>query len=229
MIFVSGHGWHPGVIGIVAGRLKETYNRPVAVVAVNESIGKASCRSVKGCDFGSALMEAKLKGILLAGGGHAMAAGFSIEENKLPILQEFLEDKFKPILKNSTSHLEEFYDLELTASSINSNLIQEINKLEPFGNGNPSPVFKFSNLFVLKADIVGGNHIKVLFVSTRDSLSLTPISAIGFNSVNTVMAEIILSKKSYNLSVIGTLKENNWQNRQTVQLHIKDLIINSSS
>ena len=229
VIFVSGHGWHPGVIGIVAGRLKETYNRPVAVVAVNESIGKASCRSVKGCDFGSALMEAKLKGILLAGGGHAMAAGFSIEENKLPILQEFLEDKFKPILKNSTSHLEEFYDLELTASSINSNLIEEINKLEPFGNGNPSPVFKFSNLFVLKADIVGGNHIKVLFASTRDSLSLTPISAIAFNSVNTVMAEIILSKKSYNLSVIGTIKENNWQNRQTVQLHIKDLIINSSS
>jgi len=229
VIFVSGNGWHPGVIGIVAGRLKETYNRPVAVVAVNESIGKASCRSVRGCDFGSALMEAKLKGMLLAGGGHAMAAGFSIEENKLSILQEFLEDRFKNILKNSISHLEEFYDLELTASSINNSLIEQINRLEPFGNGNPSPVFKFNNLFVLKADIVGSNHIKVLFAPTRESSSSTPISAIAFNSVNTVMAEIILSKKSYNLSVIGSLKENNWQNRQTVQLHIKDLIINSPS
>ncbi len=229
VIFVSGHGWHPGVIGIVAGRLKETYNRPVAVVAVNDSIGKASCRSVKGCDFGSALMEAKLKGMLIAGGGHAMAAGFSIEENKLSILQEFLEDRFKTILKNSTSHLEEFYDLELTANSINNSLIEEINKLEPFGNGNPSPVFKFSNLFVLKADIVGGNHIKVLLAPTRDSSALTPISAIAFNSVNTVLAEVILSRKPYNLSVIGILKENNWQNKQMLQLHIKDLIINSSS
>ena len=82
---------------------------------------------------------------------------------------------------------------------------------------------------MLKADIVGSNHIKVLFAPTRESSSSTPISAIAFNSVNTVMAEIILSKKSYNLSVIGSLKENNWQNRQTVQLHIKDLIINSPS
>jgi len=158
-----------------------------------------------------------------------MAAGFSIEENKLSILQEFLENRFENILKNSISHLEEFYDLELTASSVNNSLIEEINKLEPFGNGNPSPVFKFNNLFVLKADIVGSNHIKVLFAPTRESSSSTPISAIAFNSVNTVMAEIILSKKSYNLSVIGSLKENNWQNRQTVQLHIKDLIINSPS
>ena len=227
MIFVAGKGWHPGVIGIVAGRLKETYNRPVAVIAVNDGIGKGSCRSIKGCDFGAALIEANLNSILIAGGGHSMAAGFTIEESKLNILQEFLENRFEAILKNSTTHLEEFYDLDLISSAVNENLIEEINKLEPFGNGNPSPVFKFDNLFVLKADIVGGSHIKVQFVPTRDAYSSRSLNAIAFNSMNTLLADVILSKKPYDLSVIGSLKVNSWQNRQTVQLQIKDLIIQS--
>ena len=224
VIFVSGNGWHPGVIGIIASRLKEKYNKPVAVIAVNDGIGKGSCRSVKGCDFGSALIEAKLNDLLIAGGGHAMAAGFTIEEAKLPLLQSFLDNKFESILKNSNSHLEEYYDLDLTSSAATTELIDEIAKLEPFGNGNPSPVFKFSNLFVLKADIVGGSHIKVLFATQKEAHG-RPLDAIAFNAMNTVLAEIILSRKPHNLSVFGTLKINSWQNRQTVQLQIKDMMI----
>ncbi len=226
VIFVSSNNWHPGVIGIVAGRLKETYNKPVAVIAVNDSIAKGSCRSLKGCDFGSALMEAKLQGLLTAGGGHSMAAGFTIEESKLFLLQEFLENRFKPILKNSTAHLQEYYDLDLMSVSVNNDLIEEINRLEPFGNGNPSPVFKFSDLFVLKADIVGSRHIKAQFVPIKHNrYSSKPLDAIVFNAVNTVLGDVILSKKSYTLSVIGSLKANNWQNRQAIQLHVKDIII----
>lgn len=225
LIFVSGKGWHPGVIGVVAGRLKEKYNKPVAVIALNDSIGKGSCRSVKGCDFGSALIEAKLNGILTAGGGHAMAAGFTVCEDKLPLLQEFLNKKFSDIIKNSTHHLERFYDLDLSSASLSEELIEEINLLEPFGNGNWAPVFKISDLFVLKADIVGTNHIKVLFAPIKDSYSFKAISAIAFNAVNTKLAEVILSKKSYNLSVLGSLNLNNWQNKQSLQLQVKDLII----
>lgn len=225
VIFVSGNGWHPGVIGIIASRLKEKYSKPVAVIAVNDGIGKGSCRSVKGCDFGSVLMEAKLNDLLIAGGGHAMAAGFTIEEEKLHLLQKFLDNKFESILKNSASHIEEFYDLDLTSKAVNEELLEEINKLEPFGNGNPSPVFKFSNLFVLKADIVGGSHLKVLFAPQKNSHSSKPINAIAFNAMNTILADIILSRKPYNLSVFGTLKVNNWQNKQTIQLQIKDVMI----
>lgn len=226
MIFVGKEGWHPGIIGIVASRLKDKYNKPVAVVAINDGIGKGSCRSVKGCDFGSSLMEAKLNDLLLLGGGHAMAAGFTAEEKKLPLLQEFLDNKFAAALSNSNSHIEEFYDLDLSSKAINLELIDEINQLEPFGNGNPTPVFKFSNLYVLKADIVGGNHIRVMFVPQRESShSSKSIDAIAFNSANSVLAEIILSPKPYNLSVFGTLKANNWQGRKSVQLQIKDVVV----
>ena len=172
-------------------------------------------------------MEAKLQNILIAGGGHSMAAGFTAQEDKLPILQEFLENKFKDTLKNSTAHLEEVYDLDLTSIAINDSLIEEINKLEPFGNGNPAPLFKFNNLFVLKADIVSGNHIKVQFAPIKDSYSFRLLEAIAFNAANTVMAEVILAKKPFDLSVIGSLKVNNWQNKQTIQLQIKDIIIQS--
>ena len=225
IIFVSGKGWHPGVIGIVAGRLKEKYNKPVAVIAVNDSIGKGSCRSVKGCDFGKALIEAKSNDLLIAGGGHAMAAGFTICETKMPMLQGFLSERFARIMKDSTSHLEQYYEMDLSPASLDEGLIEDMNLLEPFGNGNPAPVFKISNLFVLKADIVGGKHIKVIFAPIRHSYSSKSISAIAFNAVNTPIAEIILSKKSHNLSVFGNLKLNNWQNNQSLQLQIKDLVV----
>ncbi len=226
VIFVKGEKWHPGVIGIVASRLKEKYNKPVAVIAVNEGIGKGSCRSVKGCDFGSALIEAKLNNILIAGGGHAMAAGFTIDEAKIDMLHKHLEGIFAKSLNKSTSHLEEFYDLELTSKALNIELFEEISKLEPFGNGNPTPIFKISNLFVLKANIVGQNHLKIIFAPQKTSSHSTKtIEAIAFNAVNTVMSEVVLAKKPHNLSVFGTIKLNNWNNRQSLQIQLKDLAI----
>ncbi len=226
LIFVSNIGWHPGVIGIVASRLKEKYNKPVAVIAINDGIAKGSCRSVKGCDFGLALIDAKLNNLLIAGGGHMMAAGFTTEESKLNLLQKFLEDRFAYVLNNSTSHLEEFYDLDLTSRSLTPELFEEISKLEPMGNGNPAPIFKISDVFVLKADIVGKDHIKILFAPQKTfSHSSKPIDAIAFNALNNVLGDIILSPKAYNLSVLGTLKLNIWQNREIVQMHVKDLII----
>lgn len=226
MIFVYGEGWHPGVIGIVAGRLKESFNKPVAVVAINDGIGKGSCRSVKGCDFGAVLLEAKLNNILVAGGGHAMAAGFTVEEKNLSVLKEFLTSKFAIALAGSDAHLQEFYDLDLSPDSLNNDgIIDEINLLEPFGNGNPMPTFRFTDLFVLKADVVGGKHLKVMFAPSKNSGAAKPINAMAFNAVSTVIADIIMSKKPYNLTVYGNLKENIWQNRRTIQLHIKDLLI----
>ncbi len=224
-LFIVGKGWHPGVIGIVAGRLKEKFNKPVAVIALNNAIGKASCRSVKNVDFGSKIINAKAKDLIIAGGGHAMAAGFTVLEEKLQELQEFLNHAFKIDISNQNDIVYEEYDAELTTSSVNLPLMDELSKLEPFGQGNHEPIFKFSNLFVLKADIVGGKHIRCLLAPSKEAFGSKPLHAIAFNSVSSPIENILLNIKSYNISVIGSLKMNSWKESNTIQLQIKDLII----
>lgn len=225
MLFIVGAKWHPGVIGIVAGRLKEEYNKPVAVIALNDGVGKASCRSVRGIDFGCKIIEAKGKDLLVAGGGHAMAAGFTVEESKLEELQQFLNQEFAKDLAKSDEHLYEYYDLELTTSAATLDLISEIDRMEPFGVGNHAPVCRFSKVFVLKADIVGSKHIRVMFAPERESYGSKPLNAIAFNVVGTPMGDAIMSAKPLPLSIFGKLKINSWQDRETVQLQISDVLV----
>ena len=225
MLFIAGEKWHPGVIGIVAGRLKEEYNKPVAVIALNDGVGKASCRSVRGIDFGCKIIEAKGKDLLVAGGGHAMAAGFTVEESKLQELKQFLNQEFAKDLARSDEHLYEYYDLELTTSAATIDLISEIDCLEPFGVGNHAPVCRFSKVFVLRANIVGSKHIRVMFAPERESYGSKPLNAIAFNVVGTPMGEAIMSAKPLPLSIFGKLKINSWQDRQTVQLQISDVLV----
>ena len=217
--------WHKGVIGIVAGRLKEKYNRPVAVIAINDGIGKASCRSIKGVDFGCKIIEAKQQGLLVAGGGHSMAAGFTVEESKLQDLQAFLNKEFGKEMEGSDLHLREFYDANLTTAAATLELMSEINQLEPFGVGNPAPVFRFAGVYVLRADIVGSKHIRVIFAPNKESHASKPLTAIAFNVVGSDVADILLSRKSHQLAVFGTLKINKWQDRETVQLQLRDVQI----
>ena len=225
MLFIVGSGWHPGVIGIVAGRLKEKYNKPVAVIAMNDGVGKASCRSVKGVDFGCKVIEAKQKNLLVAGGGHSMAAGFTVEEAKLGELQKFLNKEFKKNLADSNAHLQEYYDIDLTSSAATLELLSEIENLEPFGVGNPAPVFRFSNMYVLKADILKSRHIRVMFAPSREAYGSKPLMSIAFNVVGTELGNKLLSPKSHTMSVFGKLKVNKWQDRETVQLQLSDLLI----
>lgn len=229
LLFAVGEGWHPGVIGIVAGRLKEKYNLPIAVIALNDGIAKASCRSVAGVDFGAALLVAKSKGLLEAGGGHAMAAGFTAKQEKLEDLREFLACRFAKELSLCDDRLVAIYDQNLTTSAVSIELIQEISRLEPFGVGNSTPIFRFDNLYVLKADIVGAKHIRVVFAPSygayKGQASRSTLQAISFGSVSTPMENVLLSKKAMDMSVFGTLSINRFQGYETVQLQIKDIMI----
>ncbi len=225
ILFITGENWHLGVIGIVAGRLKEQYNKPVAVLAIAGDKARASCRSVRGVDFGTKIVIAKEKGLLITGGGHAMAAGFTVHKTKLKELQEFLNNEIAKDLAVSKVHLAEFYDAKITTAAVNLDLMEEIAKLEPYGIGNPAPIFKFSNLYVLKANIVGIKHIRIVFAPAKATYSSKPLTAIAFNSVGTVLGEAIMSSKPHNFSIFGNLKVNKWQDRKTVQLQLKDLII----
>lgn len=229
IIFIIGKNWHPGVIGIIAGRIKEQYNKPVAVIALSEEgVGKASCRSVKGIDFGCEIIDAKQRGLLIAGGGHAMAAGFTVLEKDLHSLQEFLTIKFNKLLSNYKEHLNSYYDFEVKTDSVNIRLLDEIMQLEPYGLGYPAPIFKFRKMYVLKADIVGVKHARIIFAPEKKSYAKHTISAISFNVTDSAMQDVIFSKKPLLLDLIGKLQMNKWQNNNKIQLILEDVIINSN-
>ncbi|ADE30055.1 single-stranded-DNA-specific exonuclease RecJ [Rickettsia prowazekii] len=225
LLFVVKEGWHPGVIGIVAGKLKEKFDKPVVVVALNNGIGKASCRSILGIDFSAEIINAKSKDLIISGGGHAMAAGFTATASKLQELQDFLNDAFSISINKLASYKHAEYDIDLTVNGVNFRLMEELKTLEPFGPGNYEPIFKFDDLFILKADIVGSKHIKCMLAPDKQYFGNKALSAIVFDAVGTPFEDILLSSRARHISAIGTLKMNNWKYNYTIQLIIKDILL----
>jgi single-stranded-DNA-specific exonuclease len=225
VIIVAREGWHAGVIGIVAGKIKELFLKPTAVIAINDGIGKASCRSIKGIDFGSKIVEAKFNNLVLEGGGHAMAAGFSVEAGKIENLRKFLCQSIGKDLERLGDILSHEYDAELNINSLTLELASEIEKLEPFGNGNPEPIFRIDNLFVLEAKVVSNAHISCLLGRQKGSYGNGALKAIAFNAANSEVGKYLMSERPYNLSAIGHIKVNRFNNRENINLTISDLLI----
>lgn len=223
LILVAKNGWHQGVIGIVASRLKDKYNKPVAVVAIENGVGKASCRSITGIDFGAAVISAKEEGILLAGGGHKMAAGFSIDPEKIVELSAYFDKKFKndyrQILANNVSN----FDGYISLASINTDFVNMLEQLGPFGTGSNQPRFLIKNVKIIKANIVGGEHISCFLGEGRESK--TSIKAIAFKAIDNAIGEILLSNKNFNLNLIVTLNINRYNGRESAEIIIQDIII----
>lgn len=230
VIFSVSKGWHQGVIGIVASRLKDIYNKPIVVIAIDdeEKKGKASCRSINGIDFGNEILKARLKGILLEGGGHAMAGGFSIEASKIKDLHQFfcnnLHDQVHKILQENYQE----YDIALDLPQVNIDLIKELSKLEPFGVGNSRPKFLLRNVQKIKANYVGQKqeHISCIF-SSKSTLGFSgQIQAIAFRAGSSKIGDLLLDpnyKKPINL--IGSLNINSWMGIEKVQMQIEDILL----
>lgn len=223
IIFVASAGWHAGVIGIIASRLKEKFNKPVAVISLENDIGKASCRSIAGIDFGAAVISAKSSGLLIAGGGHSMAAGFTVATDKIAKLKDFFCKNFlatfDELSANSLSH----FDAHLTLSSTNIDLVNQIEKLGPFGSGNFQPRFMISGASIIRANVVGGEHISCIIGEGKGGNCR--IKAIAFRALNSPMSEVLLSSKNFNLTLIVNLNVNRWQGNETAEMVIHDLII----
>ena len=233
LVFSVGEGWHQGVIGIVASRLKDLYNRPTAVIAINPEtkIGKASCRSIAGIDIGNAILQARLNGLLLEGGGHAMAGGFSVEAQKIPQLQKFfhelLAEKITELTKEKLREFSCYLDLE----NINLNLLKNIQKLEPYGMGNSRPKFIIRNLRRVNAKIIGQSqeHISCNFSSLSNIGFAGNLQAVAFRSVGTRIADILLDAKfNKPISIAGELNINNWMGIEKVQMMIEDVLVSNS-
>ncbi|MGE5547254.1 MAG: single-stranded-DNA-specific exonuclease RecJ [Solirubrobacterales bacterium] len=217
LVLAAGDGWHPGVIGIVAGRLKERYNRPACVVAFDGETGKGSGRSVTGLDLGAAIIAARQAGILSAGGGHAMAAGFTVPKARLGEFRAFLADRLQAQLAGELVPLMEL-DGALDCAGCTIELIDTLKQLGPFGAGNAEPRFAVVAARVVKADVVGSGHIRCILAGAGGQR----LKAIAFRAADSELGHALLASQGQAFHVAGTLRADTWQGNTTVQLIIDD-------
>ncbi|MDC0876374.1 single-stranded-DNA-specific exonuclease RecJ [Candidatus Pelagibacter sp.] len=207
-----------GLIGIIAARLKDYFNKPSIVITNSNNILKGSARSTLNYNIGKLMKLLSDKGIIEKGGGHNMAAGFSIKKKNIKILDDFIQTDYlkKKIGINNFYN----YDSEISFSAINKKFLFEINKLGPFGNENLLPVFFIKNAKVIKTKILNNKHISAII---KPNIGPS-IKSICFNCMNTSIGEHLLSYKK-KINIITEINENIWNNKKTVQLNIKDLIL----
>ena len=224
VIVLSGHNWHGGVIGIIAARIKEKYNKPTIVISVEKGLGRASARSVLGFDIGKIILNAIEINILKKGGGHKMAGGFTIEENKIYEFKEYINNKFSKVLKNIAKNDILSFDSKISASALNEDFYSEVNTLSPFGSGNPEPRFVIENLELLKSSIVGERHIKSIFVASDGSV----VKSVTFNAVKSNLESYLLSKKRKKINIVGKISLNEWKGEKNVEFIIDDISVNKT-
>jgi single-stranded-DNA-specific exonuclease len=221
VIILHGENWHEGVIGIIAARMKEKFNKPAIIISINKGLGKGSGRSIHGFDLGSTVIGGVQNGLLIKGGGHKMAAGFTIDINKIDKFKEFVFRKFNSININLEEKLNYYFDAEIAPSALNIDFFEKINLLAPFGSGNPEPRFIIRDLKLVNSKIVGEKHIKCVLVGS-DS---TTLKAISFNSVETVLGAYLLKKNIKSFDIVGKLSLNEWRGQRNVEFIIDDISV----
>jgi single-stranded-DNA-specific exonuclease len=207
-----------GLIGIIAARLKDYFNKPSIVITASNELLKGSARSVYNYNIGRVIKNSLDQKIILNGGGHNMAAGFTLNKEKLKNFENYiLEDFLKLNILNSNKFL---YESEISSLAFNQDFYDDIKKLEPFGTGNPVPTFLLRDLKIIKSVILNNKHVS-LILKSKTGFS---IKSISFNCINTKVGEYLMSYKN-NIDVIGQINENIWNNKKKLQLTIRDLIL----
>ena len=217
---VAARGWHPGVIGIVAARLKEKLGRPAIVVALGEDgIGKGSGRSMSGVDLGAAVLAAKDSGLLIAGGGHAMAAGLTIEPSKLEALRDFMDERLGAAVERGRDGQALLLDAVLSPGGVCPELCDALDAGGPYGAGWPAPRVAAGPVRVVKADVVGSGHLR-LIVAGDDGRRL---KAIAFRMAESPLGEAMLAAPPHRkLWVAGRIKRDDWGDRPSAEMHLED-------
>lgn len=218
VVVTAGQGWHPGVVGLVAARLREKFGRPSFAIAFMGDIGTGSGRSIAGVDLGRAVRGAVECGILLKGGGHAMAAGITIAREKLGVFRAWLEEGLGEAVARAREGSALMIDAALNAGAAQPGLIEALEKAGPYGAGNPEPVFVFPAHRIKQAVPVGIGHIRVRAVAGDGA----GIDAIAFRAQGTALGEALLRAQGGPLHLAGELSLNRFGGRTKVQLRILD-------
>ena len=219
VLVVVRKGWHPGVVGLAAARLKERFNLPSIVLAEDQDgrFAGGSGRSITGVDLGLAVREALDAGLIVKGGGHAMAAGLTLEVAKLGQFRGFMEQRLAADVANAAERALQI-DGALSASGATLDLIELLEQAGPYGTGNPAPVFAFPAHRVAWADTAGSDHVRLQLVAPDG----TRLKAIAFRTLNTELGETLLSERQHPLHVAGRLTVDEWNGSRAVSLHVED-------
>jgi len=221
VVVVAGRGWHPGVIGIVAGRIKEKTGKPTLVIALDGdgAQGKGSGRSIAGVDLGAAVIGARDSGLLVAGGGHAMAAGLTVAGDKLEALAEWLDDRLAAAVARASAEQTTLLDLSLAPGGLTPELVATLDSAGPFGVGWPGPRVAVGPVHLIKADVVGSDHLR-LIAGGHDGASF---KAIAFRMAQSDLGQTLLhGAKGRRLWLAGRAKIDDWGSRPQAELHLED-------
>ena len=224
VLVLSGNNWHEGIIGIVAARLKDKFNKPVIIISVNGDEGKASARSIVGFDIGSVIIAATQENLLLKGGGHKMAGGFSIKIKNIEKFKSFVFKKYRSINENLKSDKPLLLDSVIAPSAVNLDFYKKVELLSPFGSGNPEPKFIIENLKTINGKIVGEKHIKSVLLGEDGSI----IKSIAFNATDKDLGSYLLKKNNKSFNIAGKLSLNEWKGQSNVEFIIDDISVNKT-
>ena len=216
---VAGEGWHPGVIGIVAGRIKEKTGKPSLVIALDGQTGKGSGRSITGVDLGAAIIRARSEGMLVAGGGHAMAAGLTVDNDQIERFADWLDSTLEGQVARATASREMALDLSVAPGGLTPELVNSLEEAGPYGVGWPGPRIAVGPVRLVKCDIVGTDHVR-LIAAGDDGKSF---KGIAFRAAESEMGQALLhASKGRKLWLAGRVKIDDWGSRPQAELHLED-------
>ena len=222
VIVTASEGWHPGVVGLVASRLKEKFGRPAFAIALEPGgIGTGSGRSISGVDLGKAVRQAVADGLLLKGGGHAMAAGVTLRKERLAEFRAYMESMLAHDVAQSRHANELFIDGAVTARGATPEFVAMLNRAGPFGSGNPEPVVALPSHQLIFADEVGQAHLRVRFKSGDGAI----LNGIAFRAVGQKLGQALTQHREQVLHVAGSLAVDRYQGSERVQLRVLDVAL----
>jgi single-stranded-DNA-specific exonuclease len=222
VIVTAAEGWHPGVVGLVASRLKEKFARPAFAIALEPGgLGTGSGRSISGVDIGKVVRQAVKEGILIKGGGHAMAAGVTLRKERLAEFRGYMEAALAGDVAKSRNEKELFIDGAVTARGVTTDLVNTLNRAGPFGAGNPEPVIALPSHQLVYADEVGQAHLRLRFKSSDGSM----VNGIAFRSIGQKLGNALQANRGQMLHVAGSLTVDRWQGAERVQMRVIDVAV----
>jgi len=222
VVVTEGHGWHPGVVGLVAARLKERFGRPAFAIALEPGgIGTGSGRSIPGVDLGSAVRHAVSTGLLLKGGGHAMAAGVTIAPDKLAAFRAYLEETLAAAVEKARHEDCLEIDGALTAAGATVAMLNDIARAGPFGAGHAEPVFALPSHAIVYAEEVGQAHVRARLRAGDGTM----LNAIAFRAAGKPLGNALIANRSRNVHAAGTLSIDRWNGEERVQLRLTDVAV----